>query len=129
MTRKRGDGCRTGDAEGCGAPEPGKKIDLSVHRELFPAGGGVLTTGARTTHVTAGRYIVLGPQDIRPLTLAHEFGHVLGFRVVYFRGYEDLGEDGFEVSEIVPDPQDIMSSPGHGTVRRFHFERLLPDGP
>jgi hypothetical protein len=47
--------------------------------------------------------------------LAHEFGHVLGLRDAYFRGYRDLGADGYQVMEVVADPDDIMGAPG--TVR------------
>src|SRR5262249_48521715 len=59
-------------------PMPGAHIDLAEHIGRFPRDGAVLTTGATTTHVL-GRSINLGPHDISPNTLAHEFGHVLGF--------------------------------------------------
>lgn len=87
----------------------------------------MLTTGAISTHVT-GRAIVLGPHDITPHVFAHEFGHILGFLDVYFRGYRDLGADGYLVMEVVADPDDIMGAPGSGPVRRRHFERLLGSG-
>ena len=78
--------------------------------DLAP-GGAVLTTGANSTHVL-GRSINVGPHDIAPNPLAHEFGHILGFVDRYFRGYRDQGPDGFEVLEVVIDPEDIMSAPG-----------------
>ena len=106
-------------------PRPGTSIDLASHCALFPAGAAVLTTGAGSTHVVSRRCIVLGPHDISPHTLAHEFGHVLGFRDVYFRGYRDLAEGGFEVLEVVAEPDDIMGAPGTGPVRRSHFEKLI----
>jgi hypothetical protein len=106
-------------------PRAGDQIDLGTHAARFPAGGGVLTTGANSTHVTAGRCIAVGPHDIAPHALAHEFGHVLGFKDVYFRGYRDLGEDGFEVTEVVADPDDIMGDPGSGPVLRRHFDRII----
>jgi len=106
-------------------PRQGDSIDVNAHAALFPAGGGVLTTGAALTHVAAGRCIALGPHDLAPHTLAHEFGHVLGFKDVYFRGYRDLGADGYEVMEVIADPDDIMGAPGFGPVRRHHFETLL----
>jgi len=109
-------------------PRRGEAIDLDAHLARFPRDGGVLTTGAISTHVTAGACIVLGPHDIAPHVLAHEFGHVLGFRDTYIRGYRDRGADGYEVTEIAADPDDIMGSPGAGPVLRRHFERIIGDG-
>jgi hypothetical protein len=106
-------------------PAPGASIDLHAHLALFPRDGGVLTTGAELTHVTEGHCIVLGPHAIARHVLAHEFGHVLGFQDTYFRGYRDLGVDGYEVTEVVPDPDDIMGAPGAGLVLRHHFEKLI----
>ena len=57
--------------------------------------------------------------------MAHEFGHILGFIDGYFRGYRDLGEDGYEVVEIVVDPADIMSAPITGRVLPLHLEKLI----
>jgi hypothetical protein len=105
-------------------PARGEHIDLGQHIARFPSDGAILTTGANTTHVL-GHSINVGPHDIAPRTLAHEFGHILGFVDGYFRGYHDLGRDGFEVLEIITDPFDIMSTPGFGQVHRRHFERLL----
>src|SRR5262249_4787277 len=82
------------------------------------------TTGAGTTHVL-GRGIIVGPQDTVLHTLAHEFGHIMGFRDEYFRGYRDLGDDGFQVMEVVAEPNDIMGNPGSGAVERHYFERLV----
>ena len=106
-------------------PENSEPIDLARHCALFPDGAAVLTTGAISTYVLAGRFIVLGPHDISPHVLAHEFGHILGFKDVYFRGYKDLGADGFTVEEVVAEPDDIMGAPGTGPVKRMHFERLI----
>lgn len=121
-----------GDAKGagervadCAPPRAGEMIDLAAHVMRFPEGRGVLTTGAGSTHVTAGRAIVLGPHDVTPRTLAHEFGHILGFPDGYLRGYRDLGADGFRVIELVSDPSDIMASPGNGSVLDRHFEELI----
>ena len=105
-------------------PRKGDHLDVSRHIALFPTDGATLTTGAVTTHVL-GRAIVLGPHDIAPHVLAHEFGHVLGFRDFYFRGYKDLGDDGYLVMEAIADPSDIMGAPGYGPVLRRHFEKII----
>jgi len=110
------------------APARGEHIDVAKHIARFPADGAVVTTGANTTHVL-GRSINIGPHDIAPNTLAHEFGHILGFVDGYFRGYRDLGPDGFEVVEVITDPLDIMSAPGVGQVSRRHFERVRDARP
>jgi hypothetical protein len=105
-------------------PVAGHNIDLERHLGRFPPGRAILTSGARTTHVQRNA-IVLGPQAITARVLAHEFGHVLGFRDRYVRGYEDLGKDGFQVLEIVVDEKDIMAGTSHGAVQRNHFLQLL----
>jgi len=121
-----------GDAKGageraadCAPPRAGEEIDLAAHVMRFPEGRGVLTTGAGSTHVAARRAIALGSHDVTPRTLAHEFGHLLGFPDGYLRGYRDLGADGFQVMELVSDPSDIMASPGNGSVLDRHFEELV----
>ena len=108
----------------CIPPGKGEQIDINEHVALFPKGGGVLTTGAISTHVT-GRAIALGPHDITPHVLAHEFGHILGFKDLYIRGYQDLGADGYQVMEVGADPNDIMGAPGTGPVLRRHFEKVI----
>jgi len=104
-------------------PHAGSKISLPEHLALFPSDGAVLTTGALTTHVL-GRAIVLGPQNISARVLAHEVGHVLGFRDSYVRSYRDLGHDGFEVMEVVAESNDIMARSDDGVVLPRHFERI-----
>ena len=104
-------------------PRAGSKISLSEHLALFPPDGAVLTTGALTTHVL-GRAIVLGPQNISARVLAHEVGHVLGFRDSYVRSYRDLGHDGFEVMEVVAESNDIMARSDNGVVLPRHFEKM-----
>lgn len=107
-----------------GRPANGQKIDIHAHLGRFPRGAAILTTGASTTHVL-GNAIVLGPHDLAPKILAHEFGHILGFRDLYVRAYKDLAEDGFQVMEIVADPSDIMAATPQGKVLPSHFLRLI----
>ena len=108
-------------------PRPGNHMDIQAHASRFPEDGAVLTTGAEATHAFVGRYVALGPGDISSRTLAHEFGHVLGFRDGYLRGYRDLGGAGFEILELTSAFDDIMSAPREGRVLGTHF-RLVMDG-
>jgi hypothetical protein len=105
-------------------PVTGQNLDMRRHLQRFPADTAILTTGAFSTHVQDNA-IVLGPHDLSPRVLAHEFGHILGFRDLYVRGYKDLAEDGFEVMEVVSDPQDIMAATPQGKVLPRHFLRLV----
>jgi len=106
-------------------PARGAHIDLGDHIRRFPPGGVVLTTGATLTYATAGPTIVLGPHAVAPGTLAHEFGHMLGFKDGYFRGYRDRGPEGYEVIEVILDPEEIVGAPEQGRVRRQHFDEIL----
>ena len=110
-----------GDSE---KPAAGEQIDLAKHLRHFPASAAILTTGALTTHVE-NNAIVLGPHSISARVLAHEFGHILGFRDRYIRGYRDLGKDGFEVLEAIADPHNIMGAPATGSVLSTHFDALI----
>jgi len=105
--------------------ERGARIDIRAHAAQFPEDGGVLTTGAQTTHSLVGRYVALAPGDLFPRTLAHEFGHILGFRDGYIRGYRDLGEQGFEILELTSVFDDIMSAPREGHVQPAHFKLIV----
>ncbi len=112
-------------APACEPPAMGQHKNLDAHVSRFPADGAILTTGAESLQLIDGRAIVLGPHDVAPRTLAHEFGHVLGFPDANLRGYKDLGPDGFQVMELVTDFSDIMSSPGAGSVLARHFRSLI----
>jgi hypothetical protein len=105
-------------------PGRGQKIELARHLKRFPPASAILTTGAGTTHVQ-GYAIVLGPHPIAPKLVAHEFGHILGFRDRYVRAYRDLGAYGLQVLEVVADPRDIMAATVHGAVQASHFLKLL----
>lgn len=109
----------------CRPPAPREPIDVTAHVARFPSDGVVLTTGAASLQTSGPRALVLSPHEVSGRTLAHEFGHLLGFPDAYLRGYRDLGEAGFEVQEYVPDLTDLMASPGYGSVSVSHFERLL----
>jgi hypothetical protein len=105
--------------------QPGDHIDVREHAEHFPVDGAVLTTGAQATHSFVGRYVALAPGDLPARTLAHEFGHVLGFRDGYIRGYRDLGEHGFEILELTSVFDDLMSAPREGHVQVAHFKLIM----
>jgi len=105
--------------------EQGARVDVRLIAAQFPEDGGVLMTGAQTTHSFVGRYVALAPGDLSTQTLAHEFGHVLGFRDGYIRGYRDLGERGFEILELTSVFDDIMSAPREGHVQPAHFKLIL----
>ncbi len=105
-------------------PARGAHVDIAAHVARFPTDGGVLTTGANRTHAFIGRFIALGPGAIRGNTVSHEFGHILGFTDRYLRGSRDRGDAGYEIVEIVPDPDDIMAAGGSGDVLPQHFEQL-----
>jgi hypothetical protein len=105
--------------------ERGTRIDVRAHAAEFPEDGAVLTSGAQTTHSLVGRYVALAPGDLSTRTIAHEFGHILGFRDGYVRGYRDLGDQGFEILELTSVFDDIMSAPREGHVQAAHFKLLV----
>ena len=110
---------------GRNVPRPGDHLDVDKHVARFPNDGGVLTTAAEFTYGSVGRYVALGPGDLAPRTLGHEFGHILGFNDGYIRGYSDLGDKGFEILELTAFFDDIMSAPREGHVQSTHFKLLM----
>jgi hypothetical protein len=110
-----------------GVPELGSKIDLRNHMDRFPPERFLLTTGANSTHSWTGRSILLGPARITPRTLAHEFGHYLGFNDGYLRGYEGDPKDRFGVTvvEWTGVANDLMANSSGGLVDRSLIDTLL----
>jgi tetratricopeptide (TPR) repeat protein len=105
-------------------PVEAEQIDLVAHCKKFPAGAAVLSSGAKKTYVSAGCLFV-GPEDVKPSSLVHEFGHLLGFADEYVRGFRDLKQDGYEILEILPDSENIMANSRGGTIHRNHFDALV----
>lgn len=108
-------------------PERGAPIEEKVHLARFPTGALVLTTGAKSTHAFVGRYIQLGSNPTYPRTLAHEFGHLLGFSDAYLRGYEGKpgGTLGCTVIEWSGLQDNLMGSPSRGPVTDAMIQRLI----
>jgi hypothetical protein len=107
-------------------PANGAHIVIPEHVKRFPPDGAVLTTGGNLTYLF-GRSIILGPHAIAPAILAHEFGHILGFKDAYFRSAEDSGVDGYKVLEVILGPGDDLGVPQNGSVSRQHFEAILQE--
>ncbi|HYN83453.1 MAG TPA: hypothetical protein VES88_18385 [Gemmatimonadaceae bacterium] len=109
-------------------PANGAHIVIPEHVKRFPPDGAVLTTGGNLTYLF-GRSIILGPHSIAHGTLVHEFGHILGFKDAYFRSFEDGGEDGYKVLEVILGPDDDLGVPANGRATRQHFEVILQEKP
>ena len=110
-----------------GAPDRGSEINLKNHISLFPAGRLSLTTGAASTHAWVGRNITLGPNSTNRRTLAHEFGHLLGFSDAYLRSYLNDSNDHYGVVflEWTGLNDNLMGSPGTGRVSEGMIETLI----
>jgi hypothetical protein len=106
-------------------PSRGEHIDLNGHVARFASDGAVLTTGAESTHALVGRAVLLGAGAMTGRTIAHEIGHLLGFPDGYVRGYEDLGEQGYEIREVIWNFDDLMTAPASGSISRAHFQLIL----
>jgi len=108
------------------APELGEALDTTAHVERFPAGF-VLTTGGKSIFAKVGRAIVLGPAPLTPRTLAHEFGHLLGFRDAYLRAYEGDpdSEFGATLVEVYGMFDDLMGNSKGGRVTAAMVDQLV----
>lgn len=87
----------------------------------------VLTTGAESTHSWQGRSILFGPAPIHRNSLAHEFGHLLGFSDAYLRGFEGDPQDPYGVIlvEWTGLLDDLMGNSSSGAVSEGMIRTLL----
>lgn len=110
-----------------GVPAHAESIDAADHLARFPANTLVITTGATSTHARVGRYVLLGPAKVTPRTLAHEFGHLLGFSDAYLRGYDGQPDDRFGVVLVEWSGllDDLMGDSRGGCVSEGMTDRLL----
>lgn len=110
-----------------GAPRRGERINVDSHLSLFKGCPLILTTGASSTNAWVGERIVLGTDPEQRRTLAHEFGHLLGFEDAYLRGYtgDPDGVYGVEFVEWTGLTDDLMGNPGGGLVSPEMIETLL----
>jgi hypothetical protein len=109
-----------------GAPAHKEVIDTDEHLARFPAGALVITTGAASTHARVGRHVLLGPGALTPRTLAHEFGHLLGFTDAYLRGFDGSPTDRYGVVLVEWSGllDDLMGDSRGGRVSAGMVERL-----
>jgi hypothetical protein len=110
-----------------GAPTRGAKIDLRKHRDLFQDCPLVLTTGASSTSAMVSDRIFLGTGTTSRRTLAHEFGHLLGFEDAYVRGYDGNPGDsyGVVIVEWTGLSSDLMGDSGRGEVSNEMIKTLI----
>ena len=110
-----------------GPPARGATIDVDRHRERFPMLALVFTTGAESTHAWQGRSVLLGSAPVTRRTLAHEFGHLLGFDDAYVRGFDGdpRGAYGVVLVEWSGLKDDLMGNPGTGRVTEAMIDQLI----
>ncbi len=110
-----------------GAPDRGARLDEDDHLARFPGGSLVLTTGAHRTQARVGRAVLLGSETRSHSSLAHEFGHLLGFSDAYLRAYEGDPRDpyGCVLVEWSGLSEDLMGSPDSGCVTEEMVDALL----
>ena len=77
--------------------------------------------------IMVGRNITLGPKQTTRRTLAHEFGHLLGFSDAYLRSYEGDPRDpyGVVLLEWTGLIDNLMGSPVVGRVTEAMIETLI----
>jgi len=109
------------------APGPGDRIDVKMHLSLFNDCRMILTTGGSSTYARTGDCIVLGTDPESRRTLAHEFGHLLGFSDAYVRGHD--GDSSDEYGAILVEwtglTNDLMGSSVSGKVSAVMIDTLL----
>lgn len=108
-------------------PMRGAAMDTSDHLSRFPENAFVLTTGAASTHALPARALFLGPGALARRTLAHEFGHLLGFKDAYLRAFDTPADHAFGVVlvEWTGLRNDLMGHPAGGRVDSVLIDRLL----
>ena len=110
-----------------GPPGHASWIDADDHLRRFADNALVLTTGAASTYARPGRAVLLGPSPLAGRTLAHEFGHLLGFDDAYLRGYEGdpAGPFGAALVEWTGLSDDLMGNPRGGRITAEMVETLI----
>lgn len=110
-----------------GVPDRGTRIDMNAHYARFIDCPLVLTTGATSLNAGVGSRIFLGTQPVSPRTLAHEFGHLLGFEDAYLRGYDGDPADpyGLVIVEWTGLSSDLMGDSARGQVNKEMINELI----
>ena len=110
-----------------GAPNRGAKIVMAAHHALFKGCPLVVTSGASSLNARVGSRIFLGTRPVSRRTLAHEFGHLLGFEDAYVRGYDgDPGDPyGVIIVEWTGLSSDLMGDSGRGQVSDEMINTLI----
>lgn len=112
---------------GRNVPERGSSINMDIHYALFTDCPLVITTGASSLNARVGKRIFLGTEPVSRRTLAHEFGHLLGFEDAYLRGYD--GDPGGPYGAIIVEwtglSSDLMGDSKGGQVSAEMIEALV----
>jgi len=85
---------------GGNAPSRGAAINVGAHYALFADCPLVITTGASSLNARVGERIFLSTEPVSRRTLAHEFGHLIGFEDAYLRGYDGNPGDPYGVTIV-----------------------------